>query len=247
MISIIALLAVWFILTECGLIKPLYFPSPTEVIAAAIGIGSHLGRHIFATLTRVIVGLSIGTFIGVTIGLLMSYNKYIFAALNNIIESWRPIPPVALIPFFILWFGFSNLGKIVLVSFGVMLIMIVNTVEAVRNIRPIYIRAAYSLGADQRKMFKSIIIPGIFPQLTSGLRIAIALSVSLVIVSEFMGAQSGLGYLINISKVTFSTQTILLGVIIVGIMSSLLDLGLRKVMNYLTRWAERAEEAIIRY
>ena len=99
-LSILFLLTIWFILTENNIIKPLYFPSPSEVVSAFIGIGFRLVEHIIATFIRIIIGFSIGVFIGVTVGLLMSYNDYIYASLHNIIESWRPIPPVALIPFF---------------------------------------------------------------------------------------------------------------------------------------------------
>lgn len=242
--SIIVVLALWLVLTVGGIVKPLYFPSPIEVLLALEGIGTRLIDHVIATLARVLAGYVIGSFIGIAVGLLMSYSRFAHSVLHNIIESWRPIPPVALIPFFILWFGFSDLGKIVLVSFGSMMIMVVNTFEAGRNIRPIYLRAAYSLGANKKRVFETVIVPGIMPQLTSGLRVALALSVSLVIVSEFMGAESGLGYLINISKVTFSTQTILLAIIIIGILSASLDWLLRKAMNNLTQWAERSEEAI---
>lgn len=243
-LSIIFILMLWVFLTKSGIVKPLYFPHPEEVFQAIGSIGINIFGHIIATVYRILAGFLIGAFIGVGVGLLMSYNNYIYSGLNYIIESWRPIPPVALLPFFILWFGFSDFGKIFLVSFGCALIMVVNTVEAIRNVKPIYLRAAYSLGADKRKVFKTVIFPGILPELKSGLRISIALSISLVIVSEFMGANQGLGYLINISKITFSTQTILFGIFLIGIISSSLDFAIRKSMDCLTKWTEKSEEAL---
>jgi len=242
--SLLFIFLLWVFLAESGIVRPLYFPHPEEVIQAIVNIGPAIFSHIFATMYRILAGFFMGVFLGVGIGLWMSYNNYVYAALNYIIESWRPIPPVALLPFFILWFGFSDFGKIFLVTLGCALIMVVNTIESVRNVKPIYLRAAYSLGADKKKAFQTVIIPGILPELKSGLRISIALSVSLVIVSEFMGANQGLGYLINISKITFSTQTILFGIFLIGLISAGFDFVIRKLMDHLTKWSEKSEEAL---
>ncbi len=240
----VALFLLWFVLTNYGIIKPLYFPKPQAVFSSILDLKGTLVFHILATLTRVIIGYVLGVLVGLFLGLAMSYNKYMFASLNTIIESWRPVPPVALVPFFILWFGFSNTGKIVLVLFGVALIIVVNTIEAVKNVNPIYVQAAYSLGAAKRKVFFSVIFPAIIPELRSGLRIALALSVSLVIVSEFLGASIGIGYLINISKITFNTNTILLSALILGLISWLLDFILRKILDRATLWKETSSEAL---
>jgi len=236
----------WFAITNSGLVKPLFLPSPYAVLQAFIDIKDSLISHVGATLLRVIIGYSLGVFAGLGLGLLMCYNNYVYALCNTIIESWRPVPPVALVPFFILWFGFSDFGKIVLVVVGVALIITVHTIEAVRNVNPIYIRAASSLGATKQKIFSRVVVPAIIPDLRSGLRIALALSISLVIVSEFLGAQKGIGYLISVAKVTFSTHTIVLSIIILGLMSWILDFFLRKILDQMTLWKEKSSEALER-
>ena len=243
-ISILVILFVWYGVTESGLVKPLYLPSPRRVVIAVSDLGSTILIHAAATIGRIIVGFLLGAFVGIGVGLLMSSNRYIYSALNGIIESWRPVPPVALIPFFILWFGFSDIGKIILVMLGVFLVLVVNTIESVRNVRPVYLRVGTNLGATKAELYKTVIVPAILPSLVSGLRIAMALSMSLVIVSEFMGADWGLGYLISISKVTFSTHTILLSIFVIGFICWFLDFILRKVMARLTRWAEKSSEAL---
>lgn len=244
-ISVPTILLVWFFITQSGIVKPLYLPHPAEVLGSLHDIGfTAFLHHVEATVLRVLIGFLSGSLFGIFVGLSMSFSRYAEAALYNLIESWRPIPPVALIPFFILWFGFSEFGKVLLVFLGCTLIMIVNTYEAVRNVRPIYKRAAYCLGAKEFEVFLTVITYAILPDLIAGLRIALATSIGLVIVSEFMGADHGLGYLISISKVTFSTHTIFLGILVVGFMSWILDFLLRGIMNYLTRWKERATEAI---
>lgn len=243
--SMISILLLWFIITHWGIVKPMYLPTPKRVITAAVDIGPNLLIHIGATLARVLVGFSFGALSGVTIGVLMSSNNLLFSALSGIIECWRPVPPIALIPFFILWFGFSDIGKIILVALGVFLILVVNTLESIRNVRPIYVRVGMNLGASKSKLYRSIILPAILPSLISGFRISMALSISLVIVSEFMGATWGLGYLISVAKVTFSTHTILLSIFIIGIISWLLDTALRKTTEIILPWAEKSTEAIV--
>jgi ABC-type nitrate/sulfonate/bicarbonate transport system permease component len=243
--SLPAVIVLWFLLTTWGTIKPLLLPSPVEVARSLRDIGVlDYFHHVGSTVARTVVGFTSGALFGIGLGLVIAFNKYVDAALYNVIESWRPVPPVALLPFFVLWLGFSEFGKWLLVFFGCSLIMIVNTYEAVRNVRPIYKRAAYSLGASEVEVFRTIIPYAILPEIVSGLRIALATSVGLVIVSEFMGAQWGIGYLISLAKVNFGTPTIFLMILTVGIVSWFCDFILRLVMNSLTTWAERSSHAL---
>ena len=236
------LIVLWFILTEGGIVKPLLFPSPTSVLAAAHDLGWSLFGHILSTLWRTLLGLTIGLAIGFFWGILMAHSSLIYAISNNIIEAWRPVPPVALIPFFLLWFGFSNIGKILLITLGVMLVILVDTYEGACSVHPNLIRAAHSLGANKQEILTEVLIPATLPKIIGGLRVAAALAIGLEIVSEFMGAQSGLGYLINISKVTFRTPTIFLCIILLGILSWQIDYCIRKTMKKITFWAEYRQD-----
>lgn len=241
-ISPIVLILLWLGLTEGHIIKPLFLPSPISVFSAAMDIGLGLIDHILATFLRTIVGLILGIIVGFSWGLLMAHSSVIYSISNNIVEAWRPVPPVALAPFFLLWFGFADIGKILLVSLGVTFIVLVHTYESTLSIHPNILRSAYSLGATKRDVFFEILIPATLPKLIGGLRVASALAIGLVIVSEFMGARNGLGYLINVSKVTFSTPTILLCTIILGFMSWVIDSFIRLFMRRITFWAEYRQD-----
>lgn len=240
----ITLFSLWFTLTNTGIIRPLYLPTPQSVGFAFLELKQDIFFHVFATTIRIIIGYIVGVTLGIGLGFLMSYNRYVYTFLNSIIESWRPVPPVALIPFFILWFGFSNAGKIVLVALGVALVMVVSTFESIRNVNPTYIQAAYSLGATKKKVFSSVILSAVLPHVRSGLRISLALAISLVVVSEFLGADRGIGYLINISKVTFNTPAILLGILILGLLSFILDSFLQLILARMTSWSEQYSESL---
>jgi ABC-type nitrate/sulfonate/bicarbonate transport system permease component len=232
----------WFLLTTdgFGVISELDFPSPVMVVKSVFRISPGLiATHILVTSARMITGWAVGVALGVGMGLAMSYSRTIFKLFDPLIESFRPVPVIAVIPFFILWFGIRWQGKFLMIALGCFMIMVVSTVEAVRNVRPIYIRAAQSLGADKRKLFKTVVFPAIQPELVSGLRISAALAWTLVVASEFMGAQTGLGYMIMNARRTLNTDVIFLGCILFGLLSTVLDQALRRGTNYVTRWAER--------
>lgn len=232
----------WFLVTRDGLalIRPIFFPSPLMLIDAAGRLGSTLVVDIAWTLGRVIVGWTIGVCLGVGLGLVMSYSRKAFYFFNPLIESMRPVPVIAMIPFMLLWFGINEQGKLVLIVLGVFAIMVVSTVEAVRNVQPIYLRAAASLGARRSQVFRRIVMPAIVPELIGPLRVSVALSLTLVAAAEFMGAQNGLGFRILEARRLFLTDVILLGVFVFGLLGAFLDALVRRGTGYLVRWSTRS-------
>ena len=239
-LSVLTVIAIWYVLTN-SIVEKLYFPSPKDTISVVGRMKGVLLEYFFATMYRVVVGMLIGAFFGILCGIAMTWNKWINSVLDPLIEGFRPIPAIALIPFFILWFGIGDLGKLILTAIGGFTVMVVTTIEAVKNVPPIYIMAARTLGADSWAIYRTIILPAITPTLIGGLRVTIALSFALVIAAEFMGAQSGLGYLIMLARRTLQTDAILVGIIIIGITSWIVDRMVRILGDYLTRWAPRIE------
>ena len=179
--------------------------------------------------------------IGILIGLLMSRSRIVYAILDTVIEALRPVPPIALIPFFILWFGIGNFGKVLLSGLGCLMVLVVNTAVAVRNVPPIYVRAAASLGADSRTIYRTVVVPAIVPSLVSGWRVAAALAFALTVAAELMGAQSGLGFLVMVARRSLQTDVILLSVIILSIEAWFVDRAIRVLSNRVTPWMERLE------
>lgn len=241
-VSIILVFLVWFAITRdgFGLLRPIIFPSPLMVLDAAVNVSSLLWGHIWATSLRVLVGVSAGVFAGLVVGLAMAYSQHLYHFLDPLVESFRPVPVIAMIPFFILWFGIDEIGKFLLVFLGVVMIMVVNTYEVVRNVPHIYIQAAQSLGASKFEIYRTIIVPAIVPSLIGPVRTSSALAFTLVAAAEFMGAQAGLGYMILNARRTLNTDTIYLGVLFFGILSALLDLIIRRTAGHITRWSERS-------
>ena len=240
--TVVAVLAAWYIVTVViPLIPSLFFPSPPDVLRALIELRYSIIQHSLVTLYRVLTSFSVGSMIGILIGLLMSRSRIVYAILDPVIEALRPVPPIALIPFFILWFGIGNFGKVLLSGLGCFMVLVVNTVVAVRNVPPIYVRAAASLGADSRTIYRTVVVPAIVPSLVSGWRVAAALAFALTVAAELMGAQSGLGFLVMVARRSLQTDVILLSVIILSIEAWFVDRAIRVLSNRVTPWMERLE------
>ena len=242
--GVILILLLWVGLCSSDLVSMLILPSPLRVIMAVRDVGPQLLVHILATALRVVAGLLLGIVFGFSLGILMQFSRRAYILLDGIVETARPIPPVAVVPFFILIFGFAEIGKLLLVTLGTGLVITVATVEAVERVPSSIVKWGLVSGLDRRHLFKSVVVPAAVPELRSGVRIALATAVALVVVSEFMGAQYGLGYLINVAKITLTTPTLILSVFILGAMSWFFDLLVRAAFDHWCAWDVRAKGAV---
>src|ERR1700730_4308472 len=239
-LTVLTLFYVWWLLTTgLKVVKPLYFPSPAAVWATFLQMHQRIWVHAFATLMRVIASWLIGSFLGIIIGLLTVRSRLIASALSPIIEGLRPIPPVALIPLVIIWFGIGDSGKIFLTSLACFMVLVVNTAVSARNVNPVYIQAAKSLGASETKIYLTVVLPAIVPELLSGFRIGIALAFAIAVAAEFMGAEYGIGYLIMQASRTLNTEVVLIGTFIIGIEAFVIERLLKICSDYVTRWTEK--------
>lgn len=234
---------IWWLLTSgLSIVKPLYFPAPDEVVSSLITLGPSLLEDGIATLIRVVVSWALGSTLGVLAGLAMVRSRIAYFILTPLVEALRPVPPVALIPFVILWFGIGDSGKIFLAALGCFMVMAINTIVAAGNVAPVFLRAARSLGASQNQVYRTVILPAIGPQLVSGLRIGAALAFAIVVAAEFLGAKDGIGTLIMLASRTLNTPVVLLGTIVIGVEAFLLERVIRWFSLRLTSWTERSTD-----
>lgn len=239
-VSVLIILGAWELVTRVGLVGPLALPSPGAVVGALTEDPAAILADTWATLVRVAVGIVGGTLAGVLVGLAVSYRKEVRAAVILPIEALRPVPVVALIPLFIIWFGINDFGKYLLVGIGCFVVMVVATIEAVQLVPQGYVRAAQTLGATRRQIFGSVVIPAIVPPLAASVRVANALGFTLVVASEFMGAQEGLGFIMMTARRTLHTEQIIAATIVVSILAAVTDYLLRRLIVSQTLWVERA-------
>jgi ABC-type nitrate/sulfonate/bicarbonate transport system permease component len=238
LISIFAVVGgflIWWLIINRW-VDHLYWPSISSVINALMQIRKRILLYIGASLYRTILGYIFGCVLGIVAGFAMSWSRYIFALINPYVQIIRPIPQLALIPFYILWFGIGDAGKIIMITVGTFFVMVITTLEAIHQLNRVYIRAATVLGATKWEIYRTIIFPGTIPAIMGGLRVNVALSLGLMIASEFLGAKSGLGYLIIVARRTMATEVMLLTVIIIGFISFFLDRVVLWIGRYVTRW-----------
>ena len=243
---IAGLVGLWFLVSWRGWIPPLYLPPPWRVAEAAFDVQPNVFVQALYTTTLIVTGLTSGTVLGIAVGLLVRQSFVARSILTRLIESSRPVPVVALIPFFILWFGFSWLGKFVLVSLGTFLIVVVGVTEAIDHLDPVFLRVAVSFGATNGQFLFRGALPAIMPPLLAPLRIALAAAATLAVVSEYMGATVGLGHVINNALSTFASHTVFLCALLLGAIGGLLDWLLRRLHRTAVRWAKLANEAVVR-
>jgi ABC-type nitrate/sulfonate/bicarbonate transport system permease component len=223
---------------------PLKLPGPLLVVESMGRVGPELARHAAMTWLRVCLGLLAGFVVGVAWGFLLRTSKAAAFLGTPILEMLRPVPAVALVPFFILWLGISLLSQVTLVAYAVTMTMAVGTFGALGNVNPEYIRAGLCLGSSTWGIVRRVLWPAILPELVSSVRIAAGLAFAVAIVSEFMGAQSGLGFLIMIARRVLRTETIVLAVVVLGLEAWFTDVSIRRLATARLKWFRVASSAV---
>jgi ABC-type nitrate/sulfonate/bicarbonate transport system permease component len=238
-VPIFTIVALWVLAAKLRLVSSLILPDPMRIILAVHDIGFTLAYHFAATAIRTAVSLVMGSLLGIILGLGAQYNSVVFVVLNPIIQSARPVPAVALIPFFLLIFGFSEIGKILLATLAVMFVVVIGTIDGVERVDLNLARFGLSLGLEKRTLFLRILVPAMLPSLESHLRVALAMGITVVVAAEFMGAEYGLGYLINVARLNLATPTIFLCICALGLLGGSYDLLIRKTFDRICPWDRR--------
>jgi NitT/TauT family transport system permease protein len=189
-----------------------------------------------SSLYRVAVGFAVGAGLALPIGLAMGASRAVHAWLNPLVQLLRPIPPIAYIPLSMLWFGLGDAPAIFLIALGAFFPVLVNTMAGVRQVDGIYLRAARNLGARRGTMFVRVILPAAVPYILTGMRIGVGTAFIVVIVSEMLAVNEGLGYRINEAREYFGSDQIIAGMISIGLLGLAIDAGMGRLNNHLLRW-----------
>ncbi len=231
----------WQLLSSIGWINPVLLPSPVSLAYAArelIAEGT-LFTHTVASLGRVLTGFLLASFCGITLGVLLGWSQMLSDLVRPIVESLRPIPPIAWTPIAILWFGVGNAPSYFLVFIGAVFPVFVNTFAAVRNIDRTQINAALCLGAGPGLLIRDVLIPASLPIIFPGLRIALGVGWMCVVTAELIAAQSGLGYMIQQNRVLLQTQNVVTGMATIGLVGFAMGSLMGRVERRLIPWTER--------
>ncbi len=221
-LSPLAILALWVLSGDFNWVSGILLPSPGAVVASFVDMarngysGVPLYAHVGVSLARVFVAYVCGVVAGVTVGLLRGRSASWDAIFLVPMETLRPIPPLGLIPLFILWFGIGELSKVVLIMMSVFLIMMVNAQAGAASCPIDVLRAARSLGANRWQTFRYVILPSALPQVMTGLRVAMGTAFSVLVASELLGGDRGLGFIVLDASNFFRTSYVFAGIAIIG-------------------------------
>ncbi|WP_240940981.1 ABC transporter permease [Paenibacillus sp. HB172176] len=220
--------------------NPVFLPTPSATIAEGIELakqGIILSSVIHST-ERILIGFVIGCAIAILLGMVMSRSRAVENWISPILNLVGPIPALALLPFFIIWFGIGEFPKILLIAWTTFIPVLMYTLDGLKSVNANYIRSALSLGASQGLIFRKVILPSAVPHILVGMQVSLGLTFSSLIVSEMMGARTGLGYIIVDARNYFKLTNMFVAIILIGLEYSLFSLLLKWVERRLLSWRE---------
>lgn len=213
-------------------------PAPTTIAKTAVGMiaSGELFYHLLDSVRREAFAF-VFALTAIPLGIAMGWWRAVYNQVSPIMEILRPIPPLAWIPLSILWFGLGDEQNQFIIFLGIFFPILVNTIVGVKNIDPSLIRAARSLGASQYKVLLRVVLQGAMPQIITGIRIGLGVGWMALVAAELVGANSGLGFLINDARSMLRTDIIIVGMLTIGIVGLLIDVAIRVVGRRLMPWS----------
>jgi ABC-type nitrate/sulfonate/bicarbonate transport system permease component len=235
--GLLVLVLIWQLVATL-LADPVTLPSATQTAQAFVHYlgrpypsqGDPLWFDALTSLRRILIGFAIGVTAGVVLGSAMSASRVIRHLIDPVIEVLRPLPPLAFIPLFIIWFGIGELPKEVLIVIGVIPIMAVTTVAALDEVPEDLRLCARTLGASRLYTLARVQIRAALPGILTGMRISMAASWTSIVAAELIAATSGLGYLIMQAGDYLNTALVFSGILSIAILGLVLDACLRGLL-----------------
>ena len=237
----IVVFAMWEIVARAGVFPPKLFPSLVTVAEAFVNltIRGILPHHVFDTVLRLLAGFFLAAVVGVTLGILMGRSRRVEDIALPLVSIGAPIPGLAYAPLFLLWFGLGNKSAVLLAAFVSAFPIIFNTWTGVKAVKEIWVRSAQAMGADDRRLFVKVIVPGALPYIMTGLRLGLAQAWRILVGIEMLAAVPwGLGWMIFGAREFLNTDVMLAGVVVIGVIGLALEkLVFQKIEEYtVMRW-----------
>jgi sulfonate transport system permease protein len=234
----IAVIAGWELASRTGWLSSRILPEPLAVATAfwRLLLSGDLVKDVAISSGRALAGLAIGGGLGLALGLLTGTFKTAETLLDTTLQMVRNVPPLALIPLVILWFGIDESAKLFLVAIGVFFPIYLNTYAGIRSVDAGLVEMARSYGLKGWPLYREVILPGALPSILVGLRFSLGLMWVLLIVAETISAQSGIGYMTMNAREFLQTDVVLVGVLLYALLGKLADLIARALERRFLRW-----------
>jgi taurine transport system permease protein len=244
-VTVCSLIALWFAVTNLGLIKPLFLPSPQAVFQqfyeylTGQANDKPLWQHFLASVLRVSVAFWLAFFVAVPIGISMGMSRVMRGIFDPPLEFYRPLPPLAYLPLIIIWFGIDEVPKVLLIFLSCFAPLALAARSGMRSASQEQINAAYSMGASYTQVIRHVILPSALPDILIGMRIAIGFGWTTLVAAEMVAANVGLGQMVLNASNFLRTDIVIMGIIVIGVVAYLFDLLMRWVEVKLVPWKGR--------
>lgn len=226
--------------TRAGWIGALTLPRPSDVFLTFVELYSSglLWSHLAPSLTRLLVGAAAGASVGISVGVLIGLFSHVRAGLTPLVAAIFPIPKIALLPLFVIWFGIDEGSKYALIAFGTFTPTVVATYGAVDNVDRTLIRMGQSFGLSWTSIVAKIVLPGAMPGILSGLRISLSIAIILLVAAEMLGAEYGIGAYILEAGSLYDLERLFVGVSVLSLLgvtvSALIGQAERRLLHWRT-------------
>jgi len=226
-----------------GFVNPALVPTPIQVGSRfkELLFNDRLIVDMLMSTQRVFFGVTLGVAVAVPVGFLIGWYRDVRTFLDPLINFFRALPPIALIPLVVIYFGIDEPAKIIILFYASFFAGVIVMYEGVAQISPIFIKVARTLGASEGEIFVKVIVPLTTPHILTALRVALGVAWATLVASELVAAQQGLGALIQSAGSFFQIDVIYVGIISIGTIALAMDLALRALTRHMIRWQERVE------
>ncbi|MGW9030585.1 ABC transporter permease [Streptomyces sp. NPDC055722] len=242
-VAIVALLLLWETAPRLGLVDRTFLPPFSEVAHAWWGLAAdgQLADNTRASLVRSFSGFCLAVVVAVPLGLLIGWYRPVADLLGPLLEVFRNTAALALLPVFVLLLGIGETSKISIVVYACTWPILLNTISAVRNVDPTLLKLAKSMDLSAPRLFQKVILPASVPVMFTGIRLAGAASILVLVAAEMIGAKAGLGYLINASQFNFAIPQMYAGIITISAIGVIFNQFLVAVERRLSSWRVPAD------
>jgi ABC-type nitrate/sulfonate/bicarbonate transport system permease component len=243
-LAMLAALVIWAVIaygnTLTEFVNPVLLPTPLQV--ANVGLAStksgELVWHVVTSLGRVAEGFGLAALAALGLGVLAGLCVPLRLMVEPVIEFIRPIPPLAFLPMFLVWFGLGEASKVAFIGYTTFFPMFVAIAASVLRVDVMLLRAAASLGASRADLIRRVVLPASLPGIIVALRVGVGLALFVIVGAEFMGADAGLGHFIMEGRTFFNPAQIVLGALLLGVLGSLINALLLAAERRVLRGAE---------
>lgn len=241
MASFTLVIFVWEASRAMQLVNPKIFPSLTTVFTSSLALiqDGSLKAHVLASFGRVMAGFSMGIVMAVILGFLIGWFRTVRLLLDPVINFFRALPPIALIPLMIIFFGIGETSKMIVLTYAAFFPALVVIYQSLVNLDPIYVRASRTLGANNFEIFRKILLPQLIPSIITACRVSLGVCWATLVAAEMIAAQKGIGAMMVEAQNFFQMPTLLLGIILIGSISLIMDGIVQAIERRVTSWQEK--------